>query len=149
MDQAIPPQFLDKATGLFHGPAFEVIADQVLKVAARERREIVLFLVLLEGFEELSEPQAAQAAEDMAGLMRASFRESDLLGRLDQVSFTMLGVAPESMVEMLTTRLHENIQFHNENNGRDYTLRARVRSVMRSPQSIRSAAKLIADARQA
>jgi len=152
MTSSLNPAFHDALTGLFNGMAFHVIGDHVLKVAAREKKEIALFYADIKGLGAINQDkgwaEGERALEDVAGLLRASFRESDLLARLGEDEFAVLGVSPQSVLDLLVGRLRENLDFHNQNNDRAYKIQLTIGAVVRPPESLKNCQELLNLARQ-
>jgi diguanylate cyclase (GGDEF)-like protein len=98
----------DEATGLYNRRGFFAIADQQLAVARRKRRSALLFSLDLDGLKEVNERVGHDAGDRLIGtaarVLRATFREIDVMARLGGDEFVVL--APEAGIEDVEAILH-------------------------------------------
>ncbi len=84
----------DELTGLSNRRGFLTLAEQQLKGAAREKKSMLAVFVDLDGLkainDQLGHAEGDQALKDMASLMRTTFRESDVVGRIGGDEFVAL-----------------------------------------------------------
>lgn len=86
----------DELTGLYNRRGFLTLAEQQLRVARRQGRDLVLFFADLDGFKQVND-RFGHAAGDkslraMAGLLRGAVRDSDVVARLGGDEFTVLAL---------------------------------------------------------
>ena len=86
----------DELTGLYNRRGFLTLAEQQLRVARRQGRDLVLFFADLDGFKQVND-RFGHAAGDkslkaMAGLLRGAVRDSDIVARLGGDEFTVLAL---------------------------------------------------------
>jgi diguanylate cyclase (GGDEF)-like protein/PAS domain S-box-containing protein len=84
----------DELTGLHNRRGFMALAEQQLKLARRSRRVVALIFVDVDGMKRVND-RLGHAAGDrllqsVAGVLRATFRESDVLARLGGDEFAAL-----------------------------------------------------------
>lgn len=84
----------DELTGLSNRRGFLTLAEQQLKGAAREKKSMLAVFVDLDGLkainDQLGHAEGDQALRDMANLMRMTFRDSDVVGRIGGDEFVAL-----------------------------------------------------------
>jgi len=127
----------DELTGLRNRRGFLMLAQQELKLAKREHRVLAMFFIDLNGLKQINDQlgHAAgdQALRDTAELLRETFRESDVLGRLGGNEFVALTtVGDEHGVPAIQQRLRECIDAFNREQ-HEYTLDMSVGAVVSHP----------------
>lgn len=86
----------DDLTGLYNRRGFLTLAEQQLRLARRQGRDLVLFYADLDGFKKVND-QYGHAAGDrtlraVGELLHAAVRDSDIVARLGGDEFTLLAV---------------------------------------------------------
>jgi diguanylate cyclase (GGDEF)-like protein len=105
---------LDPLTGLYNLRAFMVVAEYYLKLARRLQHSLVLTYVDIDNLAAINRDhgyaEGNWALQRVAGLLRSSFRESDILARLgdDEFVFFALGSSDRD-AEALARRLTESL----------------------------------------
>lgn len=106
---------VDELTGLFNRRGFVTLAQQQLKTAHRMKRRMRLFFMDLDELktinDNLGHRLGDQALLAAAAVLRATFRESDILARVggdEFVAFTM--EAEEDSTGPLSERINANVQ---------------------------------------
>lgn len=95
----------DELTGLFNRRGFLTLAGQLFKSARRLARGAFLLYVDVDGMkivnDNLGHREGDRMLGDMAGLLRETFRESDVLARLGGDEFAVFGIeeTPREAVE--------------------------------------------------
>jgi diguanylate cyclase (GGDEF)-like protein/PAS domain S-box-containing protein len=117
----------DGLTGLYNRRGFLELSSQSLKVARRERQELILLFVDLDGLkginDRLGHGHGDIAIAEAAELLRATCRETDVVARLGGDEFVVLAAgADSSAIESLKWRLERAVRDLNGNPGRDYDL---------------------------
>ncbi|MEO7363349.1 MAG: diguanylate cyclase [Gemmatimonadaceae bacterium] len=105
----------DELTGLYNRRGFLTLAEQQLRVARRQGRDLVLLFADLDGFKQVND-RFGHAAGDrslraMAGLLRGAVRDSDIVARLGGDEFTVLALdgdanAASVIRRRITQRIH-------------------------------------------
>ncbi|PZN32452.1 MAG: hypothetical protein DIU71_07550 [Proteobacteria bacterium] len=85
---------LDELTGLKNRRGFFEFAHQMLKIAKRERYSVALFFLDLNGLKTINDTfghlAGDEALREVAGVMRRTFRDSDLIARIGGDEFVAL-----------------------------------------------------------
>lgn len=111
----------DELTGLYNRRGFLTLAEQQLRVARRQGRDLVLFFADLDGFKKVND-QHGHAAGDrslkaMAGLLRSAVRDSDIVARLGGDEFTVLALDGDAnAAHVIRQRINQRIQALNGRN---------------------------------
>ena len=109
----------DKVTGLYTRDGFLTVGTRRQEEALRARSSLVLICVLFENLQALREAfgpgTADRALSDVAGLLKGSCRRSDVVGRLGESQFAILGVdAAAPSAEVMRSRLEQHLIVHNK-----------------------------------
>jgi diguanylate cyclase (GGDEF)-like protein len=84
----------DELTGLYNRRGLLTLAEQQVRVAARERRGFTLLFADLDGLKAINDRHGHAAGDraivDAAALLRATFREADVIARLGGDEFVVL-----------------------------------------------------------
>lgn len=117
----------DELTGLHNRRGFTAIAEQQLKLARRSRAPLHLGFIDMDGMKAINDQfghaVGDEALKDTADLLRASFRDSDLLARVGGDEFLVLAVgADDKTMERVQERLFAAVIKHNLEAQRPYAL---------------------------
>lgn len=139
----------DELSGLLNRRGFLLLAEQALKTARRAKTELALIYVDLDGLKRVNDERGHQAGDNMiveaAQLLKASFRESDLIARLGGDEFAVLAVITDSTESMLA-RLQKSLMQFNKGGSLPYPLSFSVGHVHCLPQEEKSLLELLAEA---
>jgi diguanylate cyclase (GGDEF)-like protein len=109
----------DQVTGLYTREGFLTVGSRRQEEAIRAGSSLVLICVLFENLQALREAFGPGTAEralcDVAALLRGCCRRSDVVGRLGEAQFAILGVdavAPSAAV--MRNRLEQHLAVHNQ-----------------------------------
>ena len=121
----------DELTGLSNRRGFLTLAEQQLKSATREKRSMLAVFVDLDGLkainDQLGHAEGDQAIKDMAGLMRDTFRDSDVVGRIGGDEFVALVTEGSPFrSDGIIQRLQTALVGFNADSGRSYILSASI-----------------------
>lgn len=123
--------FLDDLTGLYTPGGFHNIAERIRKIARLTGRELLLFLIDLEGIDEVEQTFGTQE-RDMALILAAdavrdAFGETDVVARLAPSRFAVASLALgfEDPVEIVE-RLQSSIEMANSRRGGSCNISARI-----------------------
>jgi diguanylate cyclase (GGDEF)-like protein len=109
----------DQVTGLYTRDGFLTAGTRRQEEALHAGSSLVLICVLFENLQALRAAfgpgTADRALSDVAGLLKGSCRRSDVVGRLGESQFAILGVdtiAPSA--EVMRSRLEQHLAVHNQ-----------------------------------
>jgi two-component system cell cycle response regulator len=117
----------DELTGLHNRRGFLSIARHQLELVRRNKGTAALVYADLDGLKEINDhlghDEGDRALVEVADILRASFRQSDVLGRLGGDEFTVLALDPGLPGSpMVVRRLRRALQRHNNQSSRRYLL---------------------------
>lgn len=138
----------DELTGLYNRRGFFAVAQQQLKVAERARRHVVLFFADLDHMKEINDTLGHQegdgALADAAFVLKQTFRESDIIGRIGGDEFAVFAVdAASETQDALLVRLQTALQRQNRR-AQKYVLSMSVGTAHYDPQAPSSLDQLMA-----
>jgi diguanylate cyclase (GGDEF)-like protein/PAS domain S-box-containing protein len=118
---------VDELTGLCNRRGFLTFAGQQLKVAERHRRGIWLLFADVDDLKWINDrfghAEGDRALVEVAGLLRETFRESDVVARIAGDEFAILALETSSYgAERLTLRLLEKLEERNRRGETRYRL---------------------------
>ena len=141
----------DELTGLYNRRGFLTLAQQQLKLARRTHRELLLLFIDMDDFKEINDRfghgEGDGALRRTAELLRATFRDSDIVGRIGGDEFVVLATdsgatTTAAVMQRLRRALHER----NTNDGYPYRLSFSVGAARFDPAAPPSIEELIATA---
>ena len=119
----------DPMTGLFNRQGYRLLAARLLREATRERRTAVLMLLDIDGLRAINDRLGHAVGDDaicsVAGLLRATFRDTDLVARIDGDEFCVMGMLPGAPGDgsAQLARLDEAVKSYNAREGAPFRLR--------------------------
>jgi len=120
----------DELTDLYNRRRFFVLAEQCLKVALRMKKRSLLFYIDMDDLKWINDHcghnEGDQALIALAGILKRTFRESDIIARLAGDEFVVLFESTDENEENLVSRLYENIRDYNAKLSQDYKLSVSV-----------------------
>jgi diguanylate cyclase (GGDEF)-like protein len=126
----------DDLTGLNNRRGFYHLAEPALHAARRDGRSCLLAFIDVDGLKGVNDEQGHSAGDgliaDVAQLLRATLRQSDILARLGGDEFCVLITQHDSDPALLRKRLVEAFSRFNETGQRTYHLSASI-GLMRAP----------------
>ena len=141
--------FQDELTGVYNRRGFLMFAAQQMKVAARNENTVVLVSVDFDGLKRVNDhfghANGDRALVELADALRASFRETDVIGRLGGDEFLVL--APETDhvgAEQALERLAKRLASRNASGDLPWTLSASVGWLRTDPAQGVSLGELLA-----
>lgn len=128
----------DELTGLYNRRGFLTLAEQQLRIAERTKRGFFLLFADLDGLkwinDRLGHTQGDTALLDMAGILKKTFRESDIAARMGGDEFAVLALeGRRENAEILAGNLQREIALFNRSQARPYLLSASVGTVFCDP----------------
>lgn len=117
----------DELTGLYNRRGFFTLAEQRLKLAKRQRRGIFMLYADLDGLKAINDTMGHQEGDmalvDTANILKATYRESDIIARIGGDEFVVIPVGSAGDdISIITDRLQKNLDDHNAQADRNYTL---------------------------
>jgi diguanylate cyclase (GGDEF)-like protein/PAS domain S-box-containing protein len=118
---------MDELTGLYNRRGFLTLAQQQLKVAERTKKEMFLFFADLDNLKWINDTLGHQEGDhallDIAAILKETFRESDIIGRMGGDEFAILALdTGEVNPETLTSRLQNCMEGFNQKVTRPFHL---------------------------
>lgn len=146
----------DDLTGLYNRRGFVTIAEEQLKLARRTGQGMAVAFIDLNGMKSINDSLGHEAGDRaliaIAGILKSTFRNSDVIGRLGGDEFVALTIGVDAdAVSRLLDRLQETLARHNEQPAAAPSLSFSVGVAHYDPASSISASidELIAEADQA
>ena len=141
----------DELTGLHNRRGFFTLAELQLSLDRRLQRGLLLLYTDLDDMKNINDSlghaEGDRALQDAAGVLRSTFRDSDILARMGGDEFVVLALrntpqAPETTI----ARLQEDLDRFNQRSGRPYALSMSVGAVLLGPDSTQSLEELLSKA---
>jgi len=142
---------VDSLTGLFNRRGFEAIATQQLRSAEHTTKASFLFYFDMNDFKAINDTWGHAAGDDalvkMAGVLRQTFRDTDVIARMGGDEFVALALNCGEIANTVLTRLRSELAQQNARNGLaglGYTLSSGIGIARFMPESPRSLEALLA-----
>ncbi len=127
----------DELTDLSNRRRFFVLAEQCLKVAIRAKKRSLLLYIDMDDLKWINDHRGHnggdQALKDLAGILKKTFRESDIIARIGGDEFVVLLESTDENVEILIARLNENIRDYNAKASQQYKVLVSVGAAQFDP----------------
>ncbi|MDE3202178.1 MAG: diguanylate cyclase [Acidobacteriota bacterium] len=111
---------MDEATGLYNRRGFELLAMQLLGLAQRSYETTWLLLADIDGLQPVNDGlgriEGNKLLEAAARILREAFRGSDVIARMDEAAFAVLGVSNPHPADF-ADRLQLYIDAYNQTSG--------------------------------
>jgi diguanylate cyclase (GGDEF)-like protein len=128
---------IDDLTGLNNRRGFLALAQQQIKLARRNKRELVLLFVDMDDFKQINDRHGHQegdvALQRAAKVLRSTFRDSDIIARLGGDEFVVLA-ADTGTSASIVQRLREELSERNARDGYPYTMSFSVGAARFDPE---------------
>ena len=117
----------DELTGLNNRRGFDLLAGQELKLAHRFKRSLLLLFGDMDNLKTINDTwghaQGDLALQDMAAILKETFRETDIIARFGGDEFVVLAVDVSiQSAGNLSRRLLADLEQHNRSAGRPWQL---------------------------
>jgi diguanylate cyclase (GGDEF)-like protein/PAS domain S-box-containing protein len=141
----------DELTGLYNRRGFTLLAEQEMKLARREKRSMLLFYGDLDDLKAINDThghaQGDLALKELASILKAIFREADILARFGGDELVILAVdASMESAETLSRRIRLALERGNQQGDRPYPLSLSLGFSHYDPEAPRTVSELIAQA---
>jgi diguanylate cyclase (GGDEF)-like protein len=118
---------IDELTKLYNRRGFHELSKQQLKIAHRLKNVVLLIFVDLDNMKSINDKFGHKAGDqaliDTANILKATFRKSDIIGRMGGDEFAILAIeASKANIDTINRRLHEFIDIHNKKANRPFEL---------------------------
>jgi diguanylate cyclase (GGDEF)-like protein len=128
---------VDDLTGINNRRGFLALAQQQIKLARRNKRELVLLFVDMDDFKQINDRHGHQqgdvALQRAARVLRATFRDSDIIARLGGDEFVVLA-ADTGTSASIVDRLRHELAERNSRDGYPYTMSFSVGAARFDPE---------------
>ncbi len=117
----------DPLTGANNRRGFFHLAEQELRFANRSKSALLLLFADLDGLKDINDAlghkEGDQALKETAEVLRETFRESDIIGRVGGDEFAVLAMgAPATTANRIRARIRERLDARNARQNRRYQL---------------------------
>jgi len=140
----------DELTGLYNRRRFFVLTEQCLKVAIRTKKRSLLLYIDMDDLKWINDHyghnEGDHALIDLAGILKKTFRDSDIIARIGGDEFVVLLESTGENDEILMTRLYENMKDHHAEGTRRYELSISVGAAQFDPENPISIDELLSKA---
>ena len=118
---------LDELTGLYNRRGFSGLATQFIKLSIRKERNLLVIFLDVDELKKIndtfSHKDGDQAIKDASRIIKNTFRETDVIGRIGGDEFAVIAVEfTGNTPELIEKRLQENIKNHNKKTNRKFNL---------------------------
>jgi diguanylate cyclase (GGDEF)-like protein/PAS domain S-box-containing protein len=141
----------DELTGLYNRRGFFAMADQQLKFAKRMNGRMLVFSADLDNLKGINDTfghkEGDLALTETAGIIKETFRESDIVARIGGDEFVILQMEDHrNNSEILTRRLENNFSKRNAHSDKPYSLSVSTGISYYEPSSLYSIDELLIQA---
>ncbi|MDX1567054.1 MAG: GGDEF domain-containing response regulator [Longimicrobiales bacterium] len=145
---------IDDLTGLYNRRGFAELGEQQLKLARRMVRRVLLLYLDLDRLKTINDSLGHhvgdRALKKTTDLVKASFRRSDLIARIDGDDFAVLALeASKDDAELMTSRFREHVRKFNRTTSEPYQISVSLGVARFDPESPVSLDELTEQARRA
>ncbi len=142
---------LDDLTGLYNRRGFFALAEQQMRLARRETKNIVVVIADLDGLklinDSLGHVVGDMALKDASSALKETFRESDIIGRIggDEFAVSMIEELPAGN-DVVIARLRKALKEFSEQADRPFILSLSIGIARCEPESVCSIDDLLREA---
>ncbi|MDF1504281.1 GGDEF domain-containing protein [Roseisolibacter sp. H3M3-2] len=121
----------DELTGLYNRRGFRALADHQLRIARRSGGDLLMLCLDLDRFKPINDrfghAEGDRALTEVAAVLRATMRDTDVIARLGGDEFAVLVVGADDATEdAILSRLYRALAQRNGQPGRQYLLSATI-----------------------
>lgn len=145
---------LDDLTGLYNRRGFMRLSEQHLKLARRTNRGSLLVFADVDHLKQINDTYGHKEGDaaliEAAGILKATFRTSDVIARIGGDEFAVLAIeARKDSGDVLASRLREKLRDRNAHKHHTYQLSLSVGVACLDPSAISSLEDLMVEADKA
>jgi diguanylate cyclase (GGDEF)-like protein/PAS domain S-box-containing protein len=130
---------VDELTGLFNRRGFLTLSEQQLKFAERIKKSIVLLFIDLDHMKWINDTLGHQEGDtalvEIAAILRQTFRQSDIIGRMGGDEFAVLAIDTAHEGRNTAARLRDALDSYNKSEARRYKLSLSVGAAHFDPEN--------------
>jgi|GEM_PF-921741 len=131
---------IDELTQLYNRRGFFMLAIQQMKISRRNKKEMLFFFIDLDGLKSINDTFGHQGGDialiGAAGILKETFRDADVIGRIGGDEFAVLAVGTSKTTgELLMKRLHEHIDSYNNSSKNHYKISMSVGISIYNPEN--------------
>jgi diguanylate cyclase (GGDEF)-like protein/PAS domain S-box-containing protein len=117
----------DELTGLYNRRGFFTLADKQMKLASRLEKGLIMIYADLDNFKMINDrfghEEGDNALREMSRILGEVFRDSDIIARIGGDEFVIMAIeSPETNINILASRLRENLDAYNAASEKTYDL---------------------------
>jgi diguanylate cyclase (GGDEF)-like protein len=116
----------DELTDLYNLRGFRLLAEQALRMARRSNLAFSVLFIDLDNLKRTNDTLGHQAGSDFlvetARILKSSFREADVVGRIGGDEFAVAGQFNKAGIELAARRIEESVARRNQENSEDPAL---------------------------
>lgn len=118
----------DDLTGLLNRRGFFTLAEQQRKLVNRTGRHMALIYLDIDGFKEINDrfghAEGDRVLTDTTGIIKTTFRESDVIARIGGDEFAILLTEPSGpdVYDIIINNFRRKVEEFNSGEGREYKL---------------------------
>jgi len=140
---------VDELTKLYNRRGFFTIAEQQVLIASRTMKEMLFFFIDLDRMKWINDNLGHKEGDDAlirtSAILKDTFREADVIGRIGGDEFAVLAVGTNDMsAEVLKKRLLEKIEAYNAQGDSKYQLSFSIGVAIYNPERPSSIDELMA-----
>lgn len=114
----------DELTGLYNLRGFYLLAEQALRLAKRSQVPFSVLFIDLDNLKQINDAHGHGTGSatlcEIADLLQATFRETDVLGRIGGDEFAVAGQFSQAAISVITKRLREDSTRRNAEAGKPF-----------------------------
>ena len=123
----------DDLTGLYNRRGLFALGEHTMRIARRRARSLGIIYIDVESLKTINDrfghAQGDEALRMVADVMRASIRESDVVGRVGGDEFVILAEDDTGVTQDLVARLRRRLELANAKTGRPFRLSLSIGAV--------------------
>jgi diguanylate cyclase (GGDEF)-like protein len=116
----------DELTGLLNLRGFQLLADQAMRLAQRSKVPFSVMFIDLDGLKVINDSlghlTGSAYLSETAEILRETFRETDVIGRIGGDEFAVAGQFSRRSIAAIAHRLKESCARRNSSEGRQFAL---------------------------
>jgi diguanylate cyclase (GGDEF)-like protein len=141
----------DELTGMCNRRGFFNLAEQQLRLSKRLKRGIYMLYADVDNLKVINDTLGNQTGDmalvDAANILKATYRESDILARIGGDEFVVAPIGTSGdRIDSITARLEDNLTHHNATENRSYKLSLSFGVAYCDPEDTCSVDELVAQA---